>query len=96
MNIVTLTKTIIKLSDKSIFVTEPNILEIKKAKELLRIYINEWKINKNKFNILFNKYDKNSISMNLLKEIFFDFNIIGFLKYHSKYKKLINKNIKNK
>ena len=86
------TKTIIKLSNKNIFVTDTNILEIKKAKELLNIYINNWKINKNKLNILFNKYNKESISINILKELFCEFNIIGFLKYNSKYNKLINKN----
>ena len=89
------TKIIIKLSNKNIFVTETNILEIKKAKELLNIYINEWKINKNKFNILFNKYDKNCINSNLLKSIFCEFNVIGILKYNSKYNRLINKNIIN-
>ena len=72
-----------------------NILEIKKAKELLNIYINEWKISKDKFNILFNKYDKDCINLNLLKNIFSEFNIIGILKYNSKYNKLINKNITN-
>lgn len=86
------TKIIIKLSNKNIFVTDTNILEIKKAKELLNIYINNWKINKNKFNILFNKYNKESISINILKELFCEFNIIGLLKYNSKYNKLINKN----
>lgn len=90
-----ITKNIIQLSNKNIFVTETNILEIKKAKELLNIYINEWKINKNKFNILFNKYDKECVNINLLKCIFEEFNILGVLKYHTKYNKLINKNIKN-
>ena len=89
------TKNIIQLSNKNIFVTETNILEIKKAKELLNIYINEWKIKKEKFNILFNKYDKECIDINLLKYIFCEFNIVGVLKYHAKYNKLINKNIKN-
>lgn len=89
------TKNIIQLSNKNIFVTETNILEIKKAKELLKIYINEWKINKNKFNILFNKYDEECIDINLLKCIFSEFNIMGVLKYHAKYNRLINKNINN-
>lgn len=90
-----ITKNIIKLSNKSIFVTETNILEIKKSKELLNIYINEWKINKNKINILFNKYDAECINFNLLTCIFSEFNIIGVLKYNAKYNRLINKNIKN-
>ena len=90
-----ITKNIIQLSNKNIFVTETNILEIKKAKELLNIYINEWKISKEKFNILFNKYDEECVDMNLLKCIFCEFNILGVLKYNVKYNKLINKNIKN-
>lgn len=89
------TKTIIQLSQKNIFVTESNLIEIKKAKELLKIYTDKWKIKKEKFNILFNKYDKNCINIKLLKEIFSEFNIIGILKYNTIYNRLINKNIKN-
>lgn len=88
------TKSIIEISNKNIFVTEANILEIKKAKNILNIYVNEWKIEKNKFNILFNKYNSEAISLNLLKKIFFEFNVIGTLQYNSKYNKLINQNNK--
>lgn len=89
------TKNIIKYSNKNIFVVEANILEIKKGKNLLNIYINEWKIDKSKFNILFNKYNEEAINIKLLKQIFHEFNIIGTLKYEAKYNKLINKNIRN-
>lgn len=89
------TKTIIKLSQKNIFVTESNMIEIKKAKKLLDIYTNKWNIKKEKFNIVFNKYDKNCINMNLLKEIFNGFNIAGTLKYNAIYNRLINKNIRS-
>ena len=89
-----LTKEIINKSNKNIFVTETNLLEIKKSKQLLNIYINEWKIKKDKFNILFNKYDKECVNIKLLKFIFNEFNILGVLKYNSKYNKLINKNNK--
>ena len=89
-----LTKEIINNSNKNIFVTETNLLEIKKAKQLLNIYINKWKIKKEKVNILFNKYDKECVNTKLLKFIFNEFNILGVLKYNSKYNKLINKNNK--
>ena len=89
-----LTKEIINNSNKNIFVTETNLLEIKKAKQLLNIYINKWKIKKEKINILFNKYDKECVNTKLLKFIFNEFNILGVLKYNSKYNKLINKNNK--
>ena len=89
-----LTKEIINNSNKNIFVTETNLLEIKKAKQLLNIYINKWKIKKEKINILFNKYDKECVNTKLLNFIFNEFNILGVLKYNSKYNKLINKNNK--
>jgi len=89
------TKSIIKMSNKNIFVVEANILEIKKARNLLNIYINNWDIEKNKINILFNKYNKDAINFNLLKKLFDEFNIIGTIRYNAKYNRLINKNVKN-
>ena len=42
------TKNIIENSNINIFITEANLSEIKKSKNLLNIYINKWNINKNK------------------------------------------------
>ena len=86
---------LIEISDMSLFISDTNLLEINKSIKLLDKYINKFKINKNKFNIIFNKYNSESISFNLLKNIFSEFNIIGFFKYTKKYNKLINKNNKN-
>ena len=86
------TKEIIKNSNVNIFITEANLLEIKKAKNLLNIYINDWNIPQNNFNILFNKYNKNSIDISILKNIFSGFSILGKLDINSKYNLLINKN----
>lgn len=86
---------LIEISDMSLFISDTNLLEINKSIKLLDKYINKFKINKNKFNIIFNKYNSESISFNLLKNIFSEFNIIGFFKYNKKYNKLINKNNKN-
>lgn len=86
------TKEIINYSDFSIFLVEANLIELKKAKKLLDIYINKWKINKEKINIVFNKYNKNSIDNNILKKLFFDFTILGYLKLNENYNYLINKN----
>ena len=87
-------KNIINISDKSIFVSDTNLLEINKSIKLLYKYIVENKININKINILFNKSNSNSINYKLLKNIFSEFKIIGYLKYNNKYNKLINKNNK--
>ena len=86
------TKNIIENSDISIFLIESNLLEIKKAINLLKIYNEKWNINKNKIKILINKYNKNSIDENIIKNIFYKFKIIGKLKLNEKYNLIINKN----
>ncbi len=89
------TKEIFKNSNINIFITEANLTDIKKSKKLLNIYINEWQIPKNYFNILFNKYNNNSIDISILKNIFSEFSILGKLEFNPKYNLLINKNDKS-
>ena len=83
-----------KNSNYNIFITEANLLEIKKAKNLLNIYINKWEIPQSNFNILFNKYDQNSIDISILKHIFSGFSILGKLSINPQYNLMINKNNK--
>lgn len=90
------TKEIIKNSNLNIFILEANLLEIKKAKNLLNIYINNWKIPQESINILFNKYNENSIDISILKKIFSGFNILGKLSFNPQYNLIINKNNINK
>ena len=89
------TKNIIENSNINIFIAEANLSELKKSRNLLNLYINKWKIDKKKINILFNKYNKNSIYMEILKNIFHDFNILGKLDFNDNYNLIINKNGKN-
>lgn len=90
------TKEIIKNSNLNIFILEANLLEIKKAKNLLNIYINNWEIPQENINILFNKYNENSIDISILKKIFSEFNILGKLSFNPQYNLIINKNNINK
>lgn len=90
------TKEIIKNSNLNIFILEANLLEIKKAKNLLNIYINNWEIPQESINILFNKYNENSIDISILKKIFSEFNILGKLSFNPQYNLIINKNNINK
>ena len=54
---------------------------------------NELNLNlNNKINILFNKFNKNSIDINILKIIFSEYNIIGKIDINNKYNLIINKN----
>lgn len=85
-------KDIIKKSNINIFIVEPNLLEIQKSKNILKIYKEEWNIDNNKINILFNKFNKNSIDINILKIIFSEYNIIGKIDINNKYNLIINKN----
>lgn len=87
-----LNKQIIEISSLNLFISDTNLLEINKSIKLLEKYINKLKINKNRFQIIFNKYNKESIDFNLLKNIFSEFNIIGCLKYSEQYNNFINKN----
>lgn len=90
-----LNKEIIEISNLSLFISDTNLLEINKSIKLLEKYINKLKINKDKFQIIFNKYNNKSIDFNLLGNIFSEFNIIGYLKYSVQYSELINKNNTN-
>ena len=90
------TKEIIKNSNLNIFILEANLLEIKKTKNLLNIYINNWEIPQESINILFNKYNENSIDISILKKIFSGFNILGKLSFNPQYNLIINKNNINK
>ena len=88
------TKEILQKSDIIIFLLESNLIELKKSKNLLDIYINKWKINKEKFNIIFNKENINSIDPKILKTLFSDFNILEKIKLNNKFNLIINNNLK--
>ena len=88
------TKNILHESDKIVFLIEANLVELKKSKNLLDIYINKWKINKQKISVLFNKVNSNSIDSDILKTLFSDFNIIGKIKSNDKFNSIINNNLK--
>lgn len=86
------TKELIKISNYSIFISGANLLEIKKAKNLLEIYTKEWKIENNRFNLVFNKCTNQSIDDSTLKQIFKSYNILGKIKLSDYYDLAINKN----
>lgn len=86
-------KKLINLSDKCLFITGSNTIEIKKSKTLLDIYISEWKINSEKINIIINKYNIYSIDEKILKTIFKKYKLIGKIKFSKNNKCYINKNL---
>ena len=88
------TKEILEKSDLIIFLLKANLIELKKSKNLLDIYINKWKINKEKINIIFNKENINSIDNKILKQLFSDFNILEKIKFNNSFDLIINSNLK--
>lgn len=86
---------IINNSDLVLFISGCNLLEINKTAIQLDSYLNILKTNNINFNILFNKYNNFSIDSNLLKNIFKEIKVLGFINNNDKYNSLINKNIKN-
>lgn len=83
-------KVVLANVDKVIFLVEPNLLQIKKAENLLEIYVEDWEIYPKKIEILFNKVNSNSIDKDILKEIFGKFKIIGKINESNKFTELAN------
>ena len=86
------TKNILNNSDNIVFLLEANLLEIKKANNLLKIYTEEWNLKKEKINIIINKYNENAVDDKIIKNIFSEYKILGKIKFNKKYNILINKN----
>lgn len=86
------TKNILHNSDTILFLLEANLLEIKKANNLLKIYNDEWNLEKEKINIIINKYNENAVDDKIIKNIFSNYKILGKIKFNKKYNILINKN----
>ena len=85
-------KEIMKISDELIFLSGANLYEVQKSKLLLKKYTEEYKIDQNKFYIVFNKCSKNSIDEEILREFFREYKVLGKIKLRDYYEYIINKN----
>lgn len=85
--------TVLECSDKIVFLLEPNILEISKAKNMLEVIINDLNIEADKIKIVFNKTNKYQIAESILEEVFCNFEKIGEIKYSEKYNMFINQHL---
>lgn len=84
-----LNQILVKLSTKVICLTEGNLIQVKKTKELLDEYIQD----RLKIKIIYNKKGKYTLNPLIFKIIFLKFKIIGALSFDIKYNKIINKNV---
>lgn len=87
-------KSIFLKSNKIFFVIEPINIEIYNSLNLIDLFLNRNILNEDKVFIIFNKYDYNSISQEILKEIFKKYKIECIVKNKMKYRKILNKEVK--
>ena len=87
-------KEIVEKINCFVLLVEANLLGINKTRYILEELINKQKIQKDNIKIVFNKHTKTSINTFLLKKIFIDFDIIGYVHYDKYYNFLINNNFK--
>ena len=67
-------------ASKVFFVTENNYISMKKTNQLIEIFTNNWKIWKNKIEIVVNKERISGIDLEVIKKIFNNYKIIGCIK----------------
>lgn len=84
------TKELFKISDKIIFISGANTLEVKKSQGLLKIYKTEWRIDTKKTDIIFNKYSEKSLDEQVLRNLFKSYNVLGTIKLRDYYDFMIN------
>lgn len=82
--------------NKIIFLTEANILQIKKSKKQLEEFIEIYKIEKEKINIVFHKINEETLSFNILKNILSEYNFLGKVNDIKNCNLLINHNMNQK
>jgi hypothetical protein len=82
-------------TNKIIFLTEANVLQIKKSKKYLEEEIYKYKINKEKINFIFNKANTQMFSLNILKDVFKEYKILGIVNNIKNCNLLINHNFNN-
>lgn len=83
-------KTALVNSEKIIFLMEPNLIEVKKAQDLLEVYIEDWEIPTYKIEIVLNKVNINSMDDDIISNLFDKFKIIGKINSSKLYTILAN------
>lgn len=85
-------KLVLSYADNIIFLVEPNLIETRKATNMLEVFINDWNIDVDKIKLVVNKVNRYELVNSILEELFFEFEIISKLQYEEKYNLFINQN----
>lgn len=87
------TKRLFYNSTKIIFLLEPNIIGLKKTKNIIEVFENDWRIQNSQILFVLNKSNLYQINESIIEELFPDIKIIGKIKYKNTYDLMLNKNI---
>lgn len=93
-NLKMINKNILEKSDINFLIMEPNLLGIKEIKNLIKIYLDKWKIEVKKIYIIANKKNNNSINKNLISKTIVIKNEICEIKENKYYYILTNNFLK--
>ena len=88
-------KDILNNSNLIIFITEGNLLQLKKSKKLLEYYQNRLKIKNVNIKIILNKINKNTINKEIIKNTLNNLEYLGQISLNINYDNLINNNFNN-
>ena len=80
----------IKISDEIFFIINPNFLSIRQSIKYLEVLNTVWNIKEEKIKIVVNKVTINSLSKNVIKEIYKKYQVIDYIKYNKNIEKMIN------
>lgn len=84
------TQFALTIATNVLFVTEPNNISINRTQRLFNEVYNAWGIDENKLKIIFNKVSKYSIEKTIVREIFKQYKIAGFINYDDNYIRHLN------
>ena len=88
-------KTVFPSVDYNIFMIEANSLELKKAKELLEVYIMDFGLELNKVGLYINKFNVGSIDYKIVENVFNGIKLLGKINYMPKINSYINTYTRN-
>lgn len=80
----------IKRSDNIYFIINPNFLSIRQSIKYLNVIKNIWNIDDSYVKIIVNKITLNSLSKNIIKDIYSRYEVIDYIKYNRNIEKMIN------
>lgn len=84
------TQKIFKKSNNIFFLVEKTIIDIKKSQNLLKIYLKNWQINSEKFEIILNETTKKILNIKGINKKIYQIKIIENIKYNEKKELLLN------